>query len=58
MDQVADPDLIADLGGSLGLFIGLSFMTFFEIGELLIGSFFLLFERRKVLEIGLFKLLF
>jgi hypothetical protein len=51
-------DLIADLGGSLGLFIGLSFMTVFEIGELLIGSFFLLFERRKFLEIGLFKLLF
>jgi len=51
-------DLIASLGGSLGLFIGLSFMTVFEIGELLIESFFLLLERRKNLKIGLFTLLF
>jgi len=40
-------DLIASLGGSLGLFIGLSFMTVFEIGELLIESFFLLLGSKK-----------
>jgi hypothetical protein len=40
-------DLISNLGGTLGLFIGVSFVTLFEFGELLIECFFLIFETRK-----------
>jgi len=40
-------DLISNIGGTLGLFIGVSFVTLFEFGELLIECFFLIFETRK-----------
>lgn len=44
--------MMSNLGGALGLYIGMSFVTFFEIGELICDVIFLawfkLKERRKV----------
>ncbi len=40
-------DLISNIGGALSLFIGCSFVSFFEIGEILIEIFISLFEKKK-----------
>jgi len=37
---------ISNIGGILGLFIGCSFVTLFEIGELIIEILFILFEKK------------
>jgi len=42
-------DFISNIGGILGLFIGCSFVTLFEIGELIIEILFILFERKELL---------
>lgn len=40
-------DLISGIGGTLGLFIGISFVNLFEIGEILTEIFLILFSRLK-----------
>jgi hypothetical protein len=40
-------DLISNIGGNLGLFIGISFLSFAEIIELLIETFYILFEKKR-----------
>jgi hypothetical protein len=40
-------DLISNLGGILGLFIGISFLTFGELAELIMEIMFILFEDRN-----------
>jgi len=40
-------DLISNIGGIFGLFIGVSFVSLFEIGELFIEGFFILFYKKK-----------
>jgi len=40
-------DLISNIGGIFGLFIGMSFVSLFEIGELFIEGFFILFIKKK-----------
>ena len=39
-------DLVAEIGGILGLFIGLSFVSFFEIAELFIEVLFIFFQKK------------
>ena len=39
--------LIANIGGLLGLFIGVSFLSFGEIIEIIIEIFFIIFEKKK-----------
>ena len=41
-------DLVANLGGILGLFIGISFLSFVEILEIILEIFIILFEKNKV----------
>ncbi len=41
-------DLISNIGGNLGLFIGISFLSFFEIIELLLETLLILFEKTKI----------
>ena len=45
-------DLVSDIGGICGLFIGVSFVTLFEIGELLIEGLFFLFERKRKIALS------
>jgi hypothetical protein len=40
-------DLISNIGGNLGLFIGISFLSFAEIIELFIETFYILFEKNR-----------
>jgi hypothetical protein len=40
-------DLLSNIGGILGLFIGVSFVTLFEIGELLIEILLFIFKRKN-----------
>ncbi len=40
-------DLISNIGGIFGLFIGVSFVSLFEISELIIEGIFIFFERKK-----------
>jgi hypothetical protein len=40
-------DLISNIGGNLGLFIGISFLSFAEIIELFIETFCILFEKKR-----------
>ncbi len=40
-------DLATNIGGIFGLFIGVSFVSLFEIGELLLEVIFLILERKK-----------
>lgn len=40
-------DLIANIGGNLGLFIGVSFLSFAEIIELILEIFFYYVEKRN-----------
>ena len=42
---------IAQLGGNFGLFLGASFMTFFELGELLIVLSFYYYKRKRSTKI-------
>lgn len=39
-------DLVSGVGGTLGLFLGMSFMSFFEIVDVLIEAFFLVYEDK------------
>ena len=41
-------DFISSIGGILGLFIGCSFVTFFELAEVLLEICFILFAKKKV----------
>ena len=41
-------DLVANLGGILGLFIGISVLSFVEILEIILEIFIILFEKNKV----------
>ena len=43
-------DLIANIGGNLGLFIGVSFLSFAEIIELILEIFFILCRKKKQLN--------
>lgn len=45
--QTTLSNLISNLGGILGLFIGVSFLSFIEILEAITEAFFLLFESKK-----------
>ena len=38
-------DLISNIGGSLGLFVGISFISFLELFEILIEIIFIYFEK-------------
>ena len=40
-------DLISNIGGNLGLFIGISFLSFAEIIELLIEAIYIICEKRQ-----------
>jgi hypothetical protein len=42
-----DFDLISNIGGILGLFIGCSFASFFEIFEIVIEIIFILFQKKN-----------
>ena len=48
-EKVTIFDLISNLGGSLGLFIGLSFVSLFEIIEILMEVVFIVFRRNNKL---------
>ena len=41
-------DLISSIGGICGLFIGVSFVSLFEIGEILIEAFHIVYEKIKL----------
>ncbi len=41
-------DFISSIGGSLSLFVGLSFVSFFEIIEIIIEVTFILFQKTKI----------
>jgi len=41
-------DLISAFGGLLGLFLGMSFLSFVEIVEIILETFVILFEKKKV----------
>ena len=41
-------DLISAIGGLLGLFLGMSFLSFVEIIEIILEAFVILFERQKI----------
>ncbi len=43
-------DFISNIGGILGLFIGSSFVTLFEIGELLIEISFILTKKNEIIK--------
>ena len=45
--KMKEPDLISNIGGILGLFIGVGFVSFFELFELLIEALFLSFKEYK-----------
>ena len=49
--KMKDFDLISNIGGIFSLFIGLGFVTFFEIGELVIESLFVLIKEEKTKKI-------
>ena len=40
-------DLISNVGGTFGLFIGISFLSFAEIIELIFQIIFILFEKKN-----------
>jgi hypothetical protein len=40
-------DLVAGIGGTMGLFLGVSFLSFFEIIDVVIETFFIWLERNK-----------
>ena len=39
---------ISNIGGNLGLFVGISFLSFAEIIELLLETIYILFERKRL----------
>lgn len=41
-------DLIASVGGTLGLFLGMSFLSFFEIFDVVIEIIYMFMENRKI----------
>ena len=41
-------DLVSNFGGTLGLFVGVSFISFVEIFEIIIEILFLIFKKNKV----------
>jgi amiloride-sensitive sodium channel subunit alpha/amiloride-sensitive sodium channel subunit gamma len=47
-------DLISNIGGTLGLFIGISVLSFVEIIEIII-EIFLIFAKNKISTVELFK---
>lgn len=46
LPKISAIELASNLGGLLGLFVGLSFASLFEIGELLIEALFIYFQRK------------
>ena len=46
-EKMSDIDFIANIGGTLGLFLGVSFLSFFEIMEIFLQIIFILFENSK-----------
>lgn len=51
-------DIVSGVGGTLGLFVGMSFMSFFELVDVLIETLFLVYEnknfkRNKVIHVQL-----
>jgi len=44
-------DLLSNIGGIFGLFIGVSFVTVFEIGEVFIEVFYIISQRKKTNQI-------
>ena len=47
LPKAKELDLISSIGGIFGLFIGVSFVTLFEIAELFIEFLFIFFERKN-----------
>lgn len=45
--KTAPTDLISNIGGLLGLFIGVSFLSFGELAEMILEVVFILFEKDK-----------
>jgi hypothetical protein len=45
--KMVDFDLISNIGGILGLFIGCSFASFFEVFEIVIEVIFIIFQKNK-----------
>ena len=48
--KMSQVDLVSNLGGLLGLFIGLSFLSFGEILEAFFEIVFILFEKKKLIN--------
>ena len=48
--KISTEDLVSNLGGILGLFLGFSIMSFGEVFEILFQSLIILFQKRKQLQ--------
>jgi len=54
--KISWTDLIANVGGYFGLFVGISFVTLFEIAEIIIESIIILYKSKKRVSLARFVL--
>jgi len=54
--KISWTDLIANVGGYFGLFVGISFVTLFEIAEIIIESVIILYKSKKRVSLARFVL--
>ena len=50
MPKIDTSDLIANIGGNLGLFIGISFLSFAEIFEVLIEIILIILQKNNLVR--------
>ena len=44
-------DLVSNIGGSLGLFLGLSFLSMIDLVQIALEILFILFEKNRILNV-------